>query len=135
MHVYFNSKILSVQSAAYIEGHKKNQMQLRSVANCIFVSRFNLLFQPGTRVTIYISGVPQEAANKDPVTLFSLFQHEHKNTVLHFTIQRNTEYDGSVRSKVIIFSPITLARSPIPINVGSINSVCWTSPFGCEPGL
>jgi pre-rRNA-processing protein TSR1 len=32
--------------------------------------------------------------------MFSLLQHEHKVTVGSFTVQRNTEYDGSVRSKV-----------------------------------
>ncbi|TCD68284.1 hypothetical protein EIP91_011250 [Steccherinum ochraceum] len=37
--------------------------------------------QPGTRVTIYLKG------------------HEHKKSVLNFSVQRNTEYDGSVRSK------------------------------------
>ena len=34
--------------------------------------------------------------------MFSLLQHEHKVTVGSFTVQRNTEYDGSVRSKVCV---------------------------------
>jgi len=53
------------------------------------------------RVTIHIRDVPQGIEKKEPIVLFSLFQHEHKKSVLHFTVQRNTEYDGSVRSKVI----------------------------------
>ena len=53
--------------------------------------------QPGTRVSIYLKDVPKEAT---PLVLFSLLQHEHKQTVLNFTVQRNTEYSGSVRSKV-----------------------------------
>ncbi|KAF7322002.1 Bms1-type G domain-containing protein [Mycena kentingensis (nom. inval.)] len=58
--------------------------------------------EPGTRVTVYLQGVPQEAAAAAdaPLLLFALLQHEHKVSVLNFTLQRNTEYDGSVRSKV-----------------------------------
>jgi pre-rRNA-processing protein TSR1 len=40
--------------------------------------------------------------------LFGLFPHEHKQTVLHFTVQRNTEYEGSVRSK----DPLILCVGP-----------------------
>jgi pre-rRNA-processing protein TSR1 len=32
--------------------------------------------------------------------MFALLQHEHKISALNFSVQRNTEYDGSVRSKV-----------------------------------
>ena len=59
--------------------------------------------KPGTRVTVYLKDVPKEAAQVTPgrpFVVFSLLQHEHKKTVLNFTVQRNTEYDGSVRSKV-----------------------------------
>ncbi|KAI0779469.1 ribosome biogenesis protein tsr1 [Fomes fomentarius] len=58
--------------------------------------------EPGTRVTLYLKDVPKEAAQTvfgRPFPVFSLLQHEHKKTVLNFTVQRNTEYDGSVRSK------------------------------------
>ena len=58
--------------------------------------------QPGARVTIYLKDAPKEIV-KDvhaPFTIFGLLQHEHKKSVLNFTVQRNTEYDGSVRSKV-----------------------------------
>lgn len=56
--------------------------------------------EPGMRVTVLIQEVPQEAANcKSSFVLFALLQHEHKKSVLNFTVQRNTEYEGSVRSK------------------------------------
>ena len=61
------------------------------------------MWQPGTRVTVSLKDVPQDAANYNsaaPLILFGLMQHEHKKTVLNFAVQRNTEYDGSVRSKV-----------------------------------
>lgn len=35
-----------------------------------------------------------------PLVIHGLLQHEHKKMVLHFTVQRNTEYKGSVKSKV-----------------------------------
>ena len=66
-------------------------------------ARLYCTIQPGTRVTVYLKDAPKEAAQivpGKPYTIFSLLQHEHKKTVLNFTVQRNTEYDGSVRSKV-----------------------------------
>jgi pre-rRNA-processing protein TSR1 len=56
--------------------------------------------QPGVRVTIHLNDVPREAASSGPVPMFALLQHEHKISALNFSVQRNTEYDGSVRSKV-----------------------------------
>lgn len=50
-------------------------------------------------MTVYIKNVPREAAT-ERITLFGLLEHEHKKTVLHFTVQRNTEYNESVKSKV-----------------------------------
>ena len=60
------------------------------------------MLQEGNRVTIYLKDVPQEASQNlsSPFTIFGLLQHEHKKSVLNFTVQRNTEYEGSVRSKV-----------------------------------
>ncbi|KAF8904976.1 ribosome biogenesis protein tsr1 [Mucidula mucida] len=56
--------------------------------------------EPGVRVTVFIKGAPQDAVSTgSPLAIFSLLQHEHKVSVLNFTVQRNTEYDGSVRSK------------------------------------
>ena len=77
--------------------------------------------QPGTRVTVYLTEVPKEAAQMvpgRPFTVFSLLQHEHKKTVLNFTVQRNTEYDGSVRSK----DPLVLCVGPRRIRVNPIYS-------------
>ncbi|KAK7043236.1 ribosome biogenesis protein tsr1 [Paramarasmius palmivorus] len=74
---------------------------------------------PGVRVTVYIRDVPQDAVNQTPFVLYALQQHEHKVTVLHFTIQRNTEYDGSVRSKV---DPLILCIGPRKLRVNPIYS-------------
>ncbi|KAF8197913.1 ribosome biogenesis protein tsr1 [Pholiota molesta] len=71
--------------------------------------------EPGVRVTLHLKDVPQEAGSS-PIVLFSLLQHEHKMTVLNFTVQRNTEYDGSVRSKdplILCVGPRRLAVNPI----------------------
>lgn len=61
---------------------------------------------------MYLKDVPQEVAQAQtyPFTIFSLLQHEHKKSVLNFTVQRNTEYDGSVRSKVIMFLSVRLRQ-------------------------
>ncbi|VDC07583.1 unnamed protein product [Peniophora sp. CBMAI 1063] len=75
--------------------------------------------QPGTRVTITLKDAPREAAEVpkgSPFVLFGLHQHEHKKTVVNFTVLRNTEYDGSVRSKdelVLCVGPRRLRVKPI----------------------
>ncbi|KAL4260195.1 Ribosome biogenesis protein Bms1/Tsr1 [Pleurotus pulmonarius] len=72
--------------------------------------------EPGVRVTICIRGVPRAAAGVSFPVLFSLMQHEHKMTTLNFTVQRNTEYDGSVRSKdplILCVGPRRLHTNPI----------------------
>ncbi|KIJ61283.1 hypothetical protein HYDPIDRAFT_96707 [Hydnomerulius pinastri MD-312] len=74
--------------------------------------------RPGTRVTVYVEGVPEEATkqNRSPLVLYGLFQHEHKKTVLHFTVQRNTEYEGSVKSKdplILCYGPRRLRVNPV----------------------
>ncbi|KAI0663427.1 ribosome biogenesis protein tsr1 [Cubamyces menziesii] len=77
--------------------------------------------EPGTRVTVYLKDVPKEAAQVTPgrpFVVFSLLQHEHKKTVLNFTVQRNTEYDGSVRSK----DPLILCVGPRRFRVNPVYS-------------
>ncbi len=64
--------------------------------------------QPATRVSIYLKDVPRDAELTGAVTLYALLQHEHKITVLNFAVQRNTEYDGSVRSKVGLRKSMTI---------------------------
>ncbi|KAI6103704.1 ribosome biogenesis protein tsr1 [Pisolithus croceorrhizus] len=66
--------------------------------------------EPGTRVTVYVDGVPEGASITGdlPLVIYGLLEYERKKTDLHFTVQRNTEYDGSVRSK----DPLTLCYGP-----------------------
>ncbi|OCH93743.1 ribosome biogenesis protein tsr1 [Obba rivulosa] len=83
------------------------------------VEEDNTGVEPGTRVTVYLKGVPREAAHfgpGSPFVMFGLLQHEHKKTVLNFTVQRNTEYDGSVRSKdalILCVGPRRLRVNPV----------------------
>ncbi|KAI0305403.1 hypothetical protein B0F90DRAFT_1697675 [Multifurca ochricompacta] len=75
----------------------------------------------GTRVTVYLKDVPKDAAEtsaKRPLIAFSLLQHEHKKSVVHFSIQRNTEYEGSVRSK----DPLILCVGPRRLRVRPVYS-------------
>ena len=58
----------------------------------------------GTRVQLRIKDVPRalvEARDpRHPLVVYGLLQHEHKQSVLHFAVQRNTEYEAPVRAKV-----------------------------------
>ncbi|KAH9978993.1 ribosome biogenesis protein tsr1 [Lactifluus volemus] len=75
----------------------------------------------GTRVTIYLKDVPKDAAEPRsgrPLIAFSLLQHEHKKSVLHFAVQRNTEYEDSVRSK----DPLILCVGPRRLRVNPVYS-------------
>ncbi|KAF8629138.1 hypothetical protein AX17_005724 [Amanita inopinata Kibby_2008] len=76
----------------------------------------NRVVEPGTRVSLYLKGAPLEAASSGPIPLYGLLQHEHKITVLNFTVQRNTEYDGSIRSKdslLLCVGPRRMRVNPI----------------------
>lgn len=75
----------------------------------------------GTRVTVHLKDVPKDAAGRvagRPLVAFSLLQHEHKKSVVHFTIQRNTEYEDSVRSK----DPLILCVGPRRLRVKPVYS-------------
>ena len=69
-----------------------------------------------------------------PFAIFSLLQHEHKKTVLNFTVQRNTEYDGSVRSKVMygyaLFTPCSRSSW-----IGPPHFVCRPQTNAGEPDI
>ncbi|KIJ49414.1 hypothetical protein M422DRAFT_225108 [Sphaerobolus stellatus SS14] len=74
----------------------------------------------GTRVTIHLKNVPQDvekaAHAQFPFTLFALLQHEHKYSILNFTVQRNTEFTGTVRSKdpmILCVGPRRFRTNPI----------------------
>lgn len=88
--------------------------------------------QPGFRVTVHIKNVPRGAAIRarasnldlDPVkvavpfVLFGLLRHEHKKSVINFTVTRNTEYEAPVRSK----DPLVLCLGPRRFNINPIFS-------------
>ncbi|KAA1070029.1 hypothetical protein PGT21_002791 [Puccinia graminis f. sp. tritici] len=60
---------------------------------------------PGMYITLHIEQFPQsgfEALVSSPqqtLVAFSLLKHEHKYSVMHFTTQRNTEFEGEIKSK------------------------------------
>lgn len=76
--------------------------------------------QAGTRVVLNIKNVPRALfAAYDPslpFVVFGLLKHEHKYSVMHFTIQRNTECTETVRSKdplVVLLGPRRFVINPI----------------------
>lgn len=89
--------------------------------------------QPGFRVTVWIKDVPRAAAVRArasnigelpkldcavPFVLFGLLRHEHKKSVINFTVTRNTEYEAPVRSK----DPLVLCLGPRRFRVNPIFS-------------
>ncbi|KAI9737219.1 MAG: hypothetical protein M1818_005751 [Claussenomyces sp. TS43310] len=58
---------------------------------------------PGTRIHVHVRSVPLSIRNSynpsRPITLFSLLRHEHKQTVLNFSITLNSDYPVPIRSK------------------------------------
>lgn len=54
-------------------------------------------------MTVVIKDVPKsviaERDSKLPFIVHGLLQHEHKQSVLHFVVQRNTEYTEPVKAK------------------------------------
>ncbi|PLW12113.1 hypothetical protein PCANC_19499 [Puccinia coronata f. sp. avenae] len=59
---------------------------------------------PGMYITLHIEQFPQSgfealAASHQTLVAFSLLKHEHKYSVMHFTTQRNTEFEGEIKSK------------------------------------
>jgi len=75
----------------------------------------------GTRVTVYLKDVPRDVADRSagrPFVALSLLQHEHKKSVVHFIVQRNTEYEDSVRSK----DPLILSVGPRRLRVKPVYS-------------
>jgi len=73
--------------------------------------------QPGTRVTLDIFDVGNLAeGGAHPSVVFGLFQHEHKVSVQHYKVQRDTEFTDAVRSKdrlVLCVGPRRLQVNPI----------------------
>jgi pre-rRNA-processing protein TSR1 len=76
----------------------------------------------GTRVTVVINNVPRQAvaerAPGSPFVVHGLLRHEHKQTVLHFVVQRNTEYTEPVRAK----DPLVLCVGPRRYNINPLFS-------------
>lgn len=59
--------------------------------------------KPGTRVNVYIRGVPQtvraESQPSHPITLFSLLRHENKWTAANYLVNLPSDYPTSIKSK------------------------------------
>lgn len=58
---------------------------------------------PGTRVHVYLKGVPAELKENykpsHPITLFSLLRHENKRAAVNFDITHKEDYEKSIKAK------------------------------------
>ncbi|KJZ70383.1 hypothetical protein HIM_10227 [Hirsutella minnesotensis 3608] len=82
--------------------------------------------QPGTRVRVYVKGVPSQTAKSwdpsRPVTLFSLLRHEHKKTAVNYLINLSNDHAQSLKSKEEIIAqcgPRRMVVNPIFSQPGS----------------
>lgn len=81
---------------------------------------------PGTRVHIYVKGVPPELEKtynpKSPVTLFSLLRHEQKKTAVNYLFNLSSDHVGSIKSKeelIVQCGPRRLVVRPLLSQPGS----------------
>jgi pre-rRNA-processing protein TSR1 len=77
--------------------------------------------QAGTRVTLVIR-LPEDAVRPKtvaPMVAWALHKHEHKTSVAHCTVLRNTEFEDDVRSK----DPLVLQIGPRRYHINPLFSV------------
>jgi pre-rRNA-processing protein TSR1 len=83
---------------------------------------------PGIRVDVHLRAVPSILRNKpQPLSLFSLLRHEHKQTVVNVNMTLNSSYEKPLKSKEqlvvqcgprrMIVNPIFSAADNTPNNV------------------
>jgi pre-rRNA-processing protein TSR1 len=79
--------------------------------------------RPGTRVNIYLRGVPLALQDQSrPVALFSLLRHEHKRTCCNYSISLNSEYPEPIKSKaemVVQCGPRRMVINPLFSQAGN----------------
>ncbi|KAL4780789.1 hypothetical protein BJX76DRAFT_34448 [Aspergillus varians] len=72
---------------------------------------------PGTRVDVHLRAVPASLRNKpQPLSLFSLLRHEHKNTVVNINMHLSSAVEGPLKSKqevIVQCGPRRLVVNPI----------------------
>ena len=75
---------------------------------------------PGTRVQIYVKGVPPELEKTydptSPVPVFSLLRHENKKTVVNYLFNLSSDHTGSIKAKeelIVQCGPRRLVVNPI----------------------
>ncbi|KAL1881129.1 hypothetical protein VTK73DRAFT_4806 [Phialemonium thermophilum] len=81
---------------------------------------------PGTRVHVYISGVPLSVRDSHrpsrPITLFSLLRHENKQAALNFLINLSSDCPNSIKAKeelIMQCGPRRLVINPLFSQGGS----------------
>lgn len=103
----------------------------------------------GHRVGIEIENVPLEMARRFgavrqdggqdvrllPMTVWGLLRHEHKKTVVNFTVLRNTEYTAPIKSKdpvLMLLGPRLLCVNPIYSEYSMSTSTSKPVPSGAD---
>ena len=80
---------------------------------------------PGNRVEVHIRGVPssvREQSSCQPLSLFSLLRHEHKNTVVNINMTLNSTVEAPLKSKdelIIQCGPRRMVINPVFSSAGT----------------
>ncbi|KAF2263438.1 DUF663-domain-containing protein [Lojkania enalia] len=80
--------------------------------------------KPGTRVNVYLRGVPisYQQNQSRPLALFSLLRHEHKQTACNYSILLSSEYEGTIKSKtelIVQCGPRRMVINPLFSQAGN----------------
>lgn len=97
--------------------------------------------EPGTRVHIYVNGVPPELEKtydpKSPLSVFSLLRHENKRTVVNYLFNLSNDYTGSIKAKeelIVQCGPRRLVVNPILSQPGTTPNDVHKSCRYIHPG-
>ncbi|KAF2404993.1 DUF663-domain-containing protein [Trichodelitschia bisporula] len=115
---------------------------------------------PGTRVHVYLTGVPADLARTynpaQPLALFSLLRHEHKHTAVNYSLNLSSSLTEPLRSKAelvvqcgprrFVVNPLFSNADKTPNDVHKFNRyvhpgrsamASWTGPltWGSVPAL
>lgn len=82
--------------------------------------------EPGTRVQIFVKGMSPTLAQSwqptSPVTVFSLFRHEHKKTAVNYLFNLSSDYGRSIKSKeelIVQCGPRRMVVNPLFSQAGT----------------
>ncbi|KAK7948895.1 AARP2CN domain-containing protein [Apiospora aurea] len=98
--------------------------------------------KPGTRVHVHLKAVPMELQKTykptQPISLFSLLEHENKRTVLNFDITHKEDYEKSIKAKeelIMQCGPRRFVINPPIFGQSAVATFMGPITWGAVPAL